>query len=238
MYAPRSRQSDHWARGAESESARRSGGPGHRVGPPSNRVPPRSRLGSLPGRGGLNIVLGSVGLGVLASIFVGAAPGPILGVCLLAGTVAAVLLVRPRAVHLIIPVPALAYFAASMVVGYIDDRAALVSHAALAIHAIQWLASGFLAVAAATALAIAMTVVAWRLRRQTRRAASGRDLQNRHAPMVDDSRSWDNYYRQDDRRNGYAPQDERGAPVRRGPRDRYGSTKEYGARNEYDSWDG
>lgn len=192
----------------------------------------------MSGRGGVSIVLGSVGFGMIVSVVAGRGPGVILGVCLIAGTVAAALLVRLREVHLIIPVPALAYLAASMIVGYIHDRASIVSRTALAVSGLQWLASGFLAIGAATALAIAMTVAGWRLRRQPRRPSSRLDPRGQQIPAAQD-RSWDDYYRGDahDRRDDYGQRDDHGAQDRRRPRDRYGSTNEYGRRNEYDRRD-
>lgn len=60
-------------------------------------------------------------------------PGGMLGGFLIAGTIAAVLAVRPRAVYLIIPVPALAYPVAAILAGLIRDRAAETSRTALAI---------------------------------------------------------------------------------------------------------
>ena len=84
-----------------------------------------------------------------------------LGVFLLAGTATAVLAVRPRAAYLIIPVPALAYVVAATIAGLIHDRADDTSHTALAIRAAQWIASGFLAMTAATLLAIAVTAARW-----------------------------------------------------------------------------
>jgi hypothetical protein len=229
MYAPRSQPGDQWTRGPEPGSARRGGGSGHRARPSSDHGPTRSRLGSLPARGGVNIVLGSVGLGMLAALVAGTGPGLLLGVFLIAGTVAAVLLVRPRVVHLIIPVPALAYLAAGMIVGYIHDRAGIVSRTALAVAALQWIASGFFAIVAATALAIAMTVVARRVRRRTRRAPSALDPRDQSSP-VDEYRSWDDYYRRDE----YGRRDGVGGRVPRGQGDRYRPLDEYGARNDYD----
>ena len=81
-----------------------------------------------------------------------------LGIFLLAGTAAGALAVRPRAAYLIIPVPALAYLAAAIVAGLVHDRAADTSHTALVISAAQWIASGFLAMSAATLLAIVVAV--------------------------------------------------------------------------------
>ncbi len=115
--------------------------------------------GSLTGRGGVCIVVGGAALGALITVLAGTAPGPVLGVSLLAATLAAALAIQPRAVYRIIPVPALAYVVTATVAGLAGDRAASTSHTALAVSAAQWIASGFLPMTAATALAIAVTVI-------------------------------------------------------------------------------
>ncbi len=110
----------------------------------------------------------SGGLGVLivaAFALVGAAvtiatrrdPGPIIGGFVFAGTIAAGLIVAPRAAHVIIPVPALAYLVTAPIAGIIRDPAATSSRTGLLTSAAQWLAGGFLAMVIATAVAIAIT---------------------------------------------------------------------------------
>jgi hypothetical protein len=86
---------------------------------------------------------------------------------LVAGTAAAVLAVRPRAVYLIIPVPALAYLMAGTITGLIHDHATDTSRTALAVSAAQWIASGFPAITIATTLAIATTAARWPRRRRS-----------------------------------------------------------------------
>ena len=84
-----------------------------------------------------------------------------LGIFLLAGTAAGVLAVRPQAAYLLIPVPPLAYVVAATLAGLVHDRAADTSHTALAISAARWIASGFLAMTAATLLAIVVAAAGW-----------------------------------------------------------------------------
>jgi hypothetical protein len=79
----------------------------------------------------------------------------------LAGTLVAGTAVRARAAYAIIPAPALAYAVAATFAGYIHDRAADTTHAALAAHALQWIADGFAAMTAATALAALVTLARW-----------------------------------------------------------------------------
>ena len=124
--------------------------------------------GSLTGRGGVCIVLGGAALGALITALAGTGPGPVLGVALVAATLAAALAIQPRAVYRIIPVPALAYAATATVAGVIGDRAASASHTALAVSAAQWIASGFLPMTAATLLAIAVTAIRWLIQSRIR----------------------------------------------------------------------
>jgi hypothetical protein len=101
-------------------------------------------------------VIGAAALGALATVLAGSEPGPLLGVLLIAGTAAAALAVAPRNAYLIIPVPALAYVVAATAAGLVHDQATDTSRAALTVSAVQWIASGFLAMSAATVLAIAI----------------------------------------------------------------------------------
>lgn len=128
---------------------------------PSPPGPMPSWWGSLTGRGGVCIVLGGAALGALISVLAGTGPGAVLGVPLVAATLAAALAIQPRAVYRIIPVPALAYVVSATVAGLIGDRAAGTSHTALAVSATQWIASGFLPMTVATLLAISLTAIRW-----------------------------------------------------------------------------
>jgi hypothetical protein len=137
----------------------------HRRGTPPGPMP--RRWGSLPGRTGILIVISGAALGALVTAATGSAPGLALDVFVIGATAAAVLAVRPRSVYLIIPVPALSYLVAATAAGLVDihGQAAGASLATLAVGAAQWMASGFLAMTAATLLAIAAAVARWSLRR-------------------------------------------------------------------------
>lgn len=104
-------------------------------------------------------------LGTLATIVAGGGPGVLLGACLVAGTLAAALTVHPRAVYLLIPVPSLAYPVAAIIAGLAGGHPAGTTRTALAVGAAQWAASGFIAMAAATMLAIGITAARWPRRR-------------------------------------------------------------------------
>ena len=114
------------------------------------------------------LVAGATALGLAGTVATHSTPGVLLGLGLIGGTVLAALAVRPGAVYLLIPVPPLAYLAAATVAGVLGGSAAGTSRSALAVSGAQWLASGFLAMATASALAAALAVtrgLRWRYRR-------------------------------------------------------------------------
>jgi hypothetical protein len=119
-------------------------------------------------------VIGCAAIGGLVTVATGSAPGLPLGVFVIGGTAAAVLAVRPRSVYLIIPLPALSYMVAAAAAGLVEikGQAAGASLTTLAVGAAQWMASGFLAMATATLLAIATAAARWPFRRPDPR---GRD---------------------------------------------------------------
>jgi hypothetical protein len=103
------------------------------------------------------MVIGFASAGALGTILTGGQPGVLLGVFLLAGTLAAGLAVRQNATHLVIPVPALAYPLAALAAGFAGNPGGS-SKAALAIGAVQWVAHGFLPMLAATVVAVGIAV--------------------------------------------------------------------------------
>jgi Domain of unknown function (DUF6542) len=108
------------------------------------------------------VISGAV-LGGLATAATGNAPGLALGGFVIGGTAAAVLAVRPRSVYVIIPAPALSYIVAATAAGLVDLKGQAVgaSLTTFAVNAAQWMASGFLAMATATLLAIAAAAARW-----------------------------------------------------------------------------
>ncbi|MFZ0186868.1 MAG: DUF6542 domain-containing protein [Streptosporangiaceae bacterium] len=103
--------------------------------------------------------MGSAVIGAVATIMTRAEPGSVLGLSVLAGTVAAALTVQPRTGRLIFPVPALSYLTAALVSGVVYDRSS--NKTELAVGAAQWIADGFFVMVLATLLAIALTTVRW-----------------------------------------------------------------------------
>ena len=106
------------------------------------------------------VIAGAI-LGGLLTIISGSQPGALLGGFVVVATAVAVFAVAPRAAYMVIPVPSLAYVVIAVAAGLITDSALDTSRAAFAISAIQWIASGFLAMIAATALAIAASAGRW-----------------------------------------------------------------------------
>ena len=128
------------------------------------------RFGSLQGGLGVCLIVGSTAIGVIATMATGRAPGLMLGVFVVIGTVAAALAVRPPAGRLIFPVPVLAYVVGALIAGIIYNRSADASKTAVAIGAAQWIANGFFPMAVATVAAIVLIVVRWYFWRRGRKA--------------------------------------------------------------------
>ena len=124
--------------------------------------------GSLSGGLSVCVIAGSGVIGTVATIVTRAQPGSVLGLAVLAGTVAAALTVQPRTGRLIFPVPALSYLIGAVAAGAVYDRST--NKTELAVGAAQWIANGFFVMVLSTLLAIALTTVRWFMwRRETRR---------------------------------------------------------------------
>ncbi len=117
--------------------------------------------GTRPGRLGVFTVVAAAFLGGVVTVLSGSEPGQALAIFILAGTVVAETVVRLRSAYLLLPVPALAYLAAAVSSGLIHDRAADTSRTALTLNGVQWAATGFPAMVAATALAIVIIAARW-----------------------------------------------------------------------------
>jgi len=123
--------------------------------------------GSLRGGLGVCVIVGSAMIGAIATIVTKSQPGSVLGLSVLAGTVAAALTVQPQTGRLIFPVPALSYLIAALGVGVVHDRSA--DKTQIAVGAAQWVASGFFVMVLSTLLAIALTTVRWFMWRRDQR---------------------------------------------------------------------
>jgi hypothetical protein len=138
--------------------------------------PARSwRWGQLSGGQGLGIVVIAAALGALVSVATKHEPGTLLGGFVVAGSLGAVLAVRQRSAYLMIPVPVLCYLVFALAAGLARNQSGP-SSSALTVNAAQWIANGFLTMAAATVVAIVITAGRWfwaRRAREARRAEAG-----------------------------------------------------------------
>lgn len=123
----------------------------------------RPGWGRLPAWAGVLMVLAAGTLGAVFTVASHRDPGRALGALVIAGTLAAATSVRARSAYAIIPVPALAYAVAAAAAGFIHDRAVDTTRTALALNAAQWIADGFIAMTAATALAMLIALARWLL---------------------------------------------------------------------------
>ena len=161
-------------RGIRDGAARGPGGPrdsrGRRNSPRSRASGRPRRWGALQGGLGVCIIVASAAIGAILTMVARSAPGSLLGLFIVAGTVAAALAIRPRAGRMIFPVPVLSYLVAALISGVVFDRSADSSKTVLAIGAAQWIASGFFAMALATVLALVIITARWLLWRRGRSA--------------------------------------------------------------------
>jgi len=129
---------------------------------------PRSswHWGRLSGWYGTLIVFAAAVIGTVVTVAMHRNPGHLLGGFIVVGTLIAALAVRSRAVYLLIPVPAPAYLAGAVAAGLIHEQNAGPSQSGLKISAAEWIAGGFVAMAAATAVAVVVTIVRWLMARR------------------------------------------------------------------------
>ena len=176
--------------GIDDGAARGPGGPRDSRGrrsSPRPRGPGRTgRWGTLQGGLGVCIIVASAAVGAILTMVARSAPGFLLGLCVVAGTVTASLAVRPRAGRLIFPVPVLSYLVAALISGVVFERPADLSKTALAIDSAQWIADGFFAMALATLLAVVITAARWFRWRRGRPTAGD---PGRPVPPADPSRT-------------------------------------------------
>jgi hypothetical protein len=143
------------------------------AGGPRNSSQPRrpgglGRWGALQGGLGVCIIVASAAIGATLTMVARSAPGSLLGLFVVLGTVAAALAVRPRSGWMIFPVPVLSYLVAALTSGVVFDRSVDSSNTALAVAAAQWIADGFFAMAFATVLAVVIIAARWLLWRRRR----------------------------------------------------------------------
>ena len=140
---------------------------------PDPQPAPSWRWGELSGGRGVLVVVAAAVLGAIATVVAKRDPGSPLGWFIVAGTLIAGLAVRPRSAYLLIPVPALAYVVFGLAAGLIRHQSDP-SSTGLAVSAAQWVANGFLTMAAATVLASVIALGRWYLAHRAAASPAGR----------------------------------------------------------------
>jgi uncharacterized protein DUF6542 len=125
--------------------------------------------GRFPAWAGVLMVVIAATLGAVFTVASHRDAGQVLGTFVVAGTLVAVTLVRARSAYAIIPVPALAYAVAAGLAVSVQGRGGDSTRTLLAVNAVQWMSDGFLAMTAATALALLVTLARWILSRRATR---------------------------------------------------------------------
>ena len=105
-------------------------------------------------------------LGFIGTVLTGRQPGFLLGFCVIVGSIVAALGIRRDAIYLIFPLPALAIFIAAVLAGAIHDRGIDTSTTELGASFLQWTASVFFSMCAATILVVVIGGARWLLSRQ------------------------------------------------------------------------
>ncbi len=153
----------------------------------------------MTGTRGALIVIAAAVIGTAVTAGTHHAPGYLLGGFVVAGTLAAALAVRPRAVYLLIPVPPLAYMVGALTAGLIHQQSAGPGSSGLTVSVAQWIADGFVTMVAATALAAVIAIIRWLGHRNARPAAAppepepvfpARPTSRTVSPSGPDSASW------------------------------------------------
>jgi hypothetical protein len=111
------------------------------------------------------VLIGATVVGVAVTVIARKEPGNLLGFFIIAGSLAAVLGVRRGAVHLLFPMPALAFFVAAVATGIVHDRQLASSTAGLGASFTQWVAAIFWPAVVATVLVVLGGGGRWLLKR-------------------------------------------------------------------------
>jgi hypothetical protein len=113
----------------------------------------------LTGPGGVLVLVGIAAVGALADGLTRGGPGLILGVGLVLGAVLAAMSTSARVMWLIIPMPPLVFSVMAVAAGVVGDQNTTRSLTRLTTAAATWIAKGFVAMVAATLLAVMVIVV-------------------------------------------------------------------------------
>lgn len=121
--------------------------------------PPAPRRIRLTSTGGIAVLVGITAAGALIDGLTRGGPGLVLDVSLVAGAVLAAMWTTSRLMWLVIPMPPLVFAVMAVAAGVVADRQATRSMSGFATAAATWIANGFVAMTAATLLAVMVIVV-------------------------------------------------------------------------------
>ncbi len=107
------------------------------------------------------IVIAAMLVGIIGTVVTKRDPGSLLGIVVIVGTVIAAIGVRYSSAYLLVPAPTLAYVLGAMASGYVHDRSVDTSHTELALHAAEWIGSGFLWMCAGTIAVLIIAIGRW-----------------------------------------------------------------------------
>ena len=145
----------------------RSARHGRRPAEPAAPDGPQARfVGAMSPRTAIFVLVAATLLGFIGTVLTGRQPGFLLGFCVIVGSIVAALGIRRDAIYLIFPLPALAIFIAAVLAGAIHDRGIDTSTTELGASFLQWTASVFFSMCAATILVVVIGGARWLLSRQ------------------------------------------------------------------------
>jgi len=116
------------------------------------------------------VLLAAALLGMVATIVVGRDPGFLIGLLIIVGSVIAAFGARRRAVHKLLPLPALSYLVTTTIAGMVHERANLNNSKEYVTSFLTWIGSAFFAVVWATVLVAVISLARWLL---SKRVVSG-----------------------------------------------------------------
>ncbi|MCW2936063.1 MAG: hypothetical protein JWM19_7025 [Actinomycetia bacterium] len=107
------------------------------------------------------VLFGIALIGFVATIVIGHDPGFLIGALLVVGSVVAAIGAQRRAVHKLIPLPALCYLVTSTVAGMVNDWKYLNDSKELVTSFLTWIGGGFFGLVVATMLVVLITFIRW-----------------------------------------------------------------------------
>ncbi|HEX3966101.1 MAG TPA: DUF6542 domain-containing protein [Trebonia sp.] len=107
------------------------------------------------------VLFGIALIGFVGTIVIGHDPGFLIGALLVVGSVVAAIGAQRRAVHKLIPLPALSYLVTTTVAGMVNDWSNLDDSKELATSFLTWIGGGFFGLVVATVLVVLITFIRW-----------------------------------------------------------------------------